>query len=162
MSVLDAALRAQVFALCLHLTRNRCEAEDAAQETLLAAHHGLAGFRGEARLSTWVYRIAIRMAQKRRARRRLEEELSESLADPAPGPEHNAAAQQQVERLLAALDQLSIEQRAVIALFAVEGLRHAQIAEVLGIPQGTVWSRLHLARKRLLELIGSEIEVLSR
>lgn len=46
--------------------------------------------------------------------------------------------------------------RAVLTLFAVEGLKHADIAEVLGIPEGTVWSRLHLARKRLLTLLAED------
>lgn len=147
------ALRGPVFALCLHLARDRGEAEDATQETFLAVHRGLAGFRQEARLSTWVYRIAIRMAGKVRARR-ASAEVPESLPDPAPGPERSAAARLEVRRLLAALEQLPAEQRVVLALFAVDGLGHAQIAEVLGVPEGTVWSRLHGARKRLAALLG--------
>lgn len=147
-------LRQPVLALCLHLTRNRAQAEDATQETLLAVHQGLPRFRGESRLSTWVFRIAMRMSQKARVRHHQHEELAQEAADPAPSPEQHAAAQQQSRRLQAALEELSVEQRAVIGLFAVEGLRHAQIADVLGIPEGTVWSRLHLARKRLLGLLG--------
>jgi RNA polymerase sigma-70 factor (ECF subfamily) len=150
------ALREPVFALCLHLVGSRAEAEDAVQETLLAVHQGLDSFRGEARLSTWVYRIAIRTAQKRRARRGSDEAISESLPDPAPGPLEAVVARQRSARLLAALDELSADQRTVLALFAVEGLRHGQIAEVLGIPEGTVWSRLHLSRKRLAALLGPE------
>jgi RNA polymerase sigma factor (sigma-70 family) len=57
-------------------------------------------------------------------------------------------------RLWAALEQLSLEHRTVIALFAVEGLGHKEIAAVLGVPEGTVWSRLHLARKRLAVLLA--------
>ena len=53
-----------------------------------------------------------------------------------------------------ALASLGAEHRAVLSLFAVEGLRHAEIAEVLGIPEGTVWSRLHIARKLLAAALG--------
>lgn len=57
-------------------------------------------------------------------------------------------------RLWRALSTLSADYRTVIALFAVEGLSHSEIAEILGVPEGTVWSRLHLARKRLAEKLG--------
>lgn len=56
---------------------------------------------------------------------------------------------QEAERLHRAMQTLSADHRAVLSLFALDGLSHARIAEVLGIPEGTVWSRLHLARKRL-------------
>lgn len=147
------ALREPVLALCASLTRNRAEAEDATQETLLALHRGLPGFRGDARLSTWVYRIAIRMALHVRARRADGAAIPEWLPDPAPGPEQQAQARQRDARLAVALEALSPEQRLVLGLFAVEGLRHGEIAEILGVPEGTVWSRLHLARKRLLALL---------
>ena len=52
-------------------------------------------------------------------------------------------------KVLRAMARLPTEQRAVLSLFALEGLKHKEIAEVLGVPEGTVWSRLHAARKRL-------------
>src|SRR5262245_40734686 len=63
------AFHRSLLGLCAHLTRDRAEAEDALQETFLALHKALPGFRGEAQLSTWVYRIAVRTALHVRARR---------------------------------------------------------------------------------------------
>lgn len=147
------ALRAQVFALCLHLTGSRAEAEDALQECFLSVHQALGAFRGEARLATWVYRIAVRSALSVKARRRERKHvpLEEASSTPAPGhdPEAQAATRQDVARFLEALAQLPEEHQVVLSLFAVEGLDHAQIAEIVGVPAGTVWSRLHNARKRL-------------
>lgn len=141
-----------MLALCLHLAGRRADAEDALQETFLAVHRGLPRFRGEARLSTWVYRIAVRAALRARARRR-----DGAPVDPeTPGGGGEAALQARLEarRLAEAFSRLPAEHRVVISLFALEGLTHRQIAEVLGVPEGTVWSRLHGARRRLAEELG--------
>jgi RNA polymerase sigma-70 factor, ECF subfamily len=152
------ALRSQVFALCLHVTGSPSDAEDAVQECFMAVHAGLGGFRGDARLSTWVYRVAVRSALAVKARRRPVHRPLEDAAD-APSsetsPEDLAHARREAARLLAALGRLSEEHRIVLALFAIEGMGHAAIAEILGVPPGTVWSRLHLARKRLGALLAS-------
>jgi len=58
--------------------------------------------------------------------------------------------------VLAALERLSAGQRAVLALFAVDGLGHGEIAAILGVPEGTVWSRLFAARTRLREALGED------
>jgi RNA polymerase sigma-70 factor (ECF subfamily) len=145
-------LRAQVFALCLHLTGGRAEAEDALQECFLSVYQAIGSFRGESRLATWVYRIAVRSALSVKARRRKDHaSLDEAESTPAPGadPEAQLATRQTVDRFLEALSRLPEEHRVVLSLFAVEGLDHAQIAEIVGVPPGTVWSRLHTARKKL-------------
>jgi len=139
--------------LCLHLTGHAADAEDALQETLLAICRNLPHFRGEARLSTWAYRIAIRAALEVKSRRTRRAEVSEELlkGHVAPGvpADEQASLRQRASRLAAAADQLNPEQRAVLSLFAIDGLSHKEIAEVLGVPEGTVWSRLHLARKKV-------------
>lgn len=138
--------RNRVLGLCLHLVGNAADAEDAAQEALLAVYHGLPGFRGESLLSTWIYRITLRTALRIRARRPrtvpLEFEPSREPRDPALDRERS----RQVHEALA---RLTAEHRGVLALFSLDGLSHREIAETLGIPEGTVWSRLHLARKKL-------------
>lgn len=140
-------MRERVFAVCLNVTANRSDAEDATQETFCSVFRALPSFRGEARLSTWIFRIAIRAALRVRARRVPAELLDdEPVAPRGPNP---GEAREQRDRLLAGLASLSADHRVVLALFAVDGLSHAQIAETLGVPEGTVWSRLHLARKRL-------------
>lgn len=147
------ALREPVLALGLHLTGRRADAEDALQETFLSVHRNLRAFRGEAGLSTWVFRIALRAALQARSRRRDHAEVDPE--HPAPGGgEAVLQAREEARRLQSALASLSAEHRSVLALFALDGLGHAAIAEILGLPEGTVWSRLHAARRRLAELLG--------
>jgi RNA polymerase sigma-70 factor (ECF subfamily) len=69
-------------------------------------------------------------------------------------PEEATADRQRMAKLQDAIAQLSAEHRTVLSLFAVDGLSHRQIAEILDIPEGTVWSRLHKARKRLREIMA--------
>ena len=71
------------------------------------------------------------------------------MIDPGVPPDR-WAAREELRRMLAAMSQLSLEHRGVLSLSVIEGLGHARIAEVLGIPEGTVWSRLHLARRKLV------------
>jgi len=149
---LFVALREQVFAVCLHVTGNAADADDALQETFVAVHEGLAGFRGDSRLSTWVHRIAIRAAIRVRARRRPAADVHD--VDPPARGVDAVLAGELADRLAAAMNRLSAEHRVVISLFAVDELSHAQIAEILGVPEGTVWSRLHAARKRLAAELG--------
>ena len=149
---LFAALREQVFAVCLHVTGNAADADDALQETFLAVHAGLSRFRAESRLSTWVHRIAIRSAIRVRARRRPADDVH-AVDPPARGADP-VASRELADRLASAMNGLTAEHRVVISLFAVDELSHAQIAEILGVPEGTVWSRLHAARKRLAAELG--------
>lgn len=148
-----------VYKLCLHLTGNAADAEDAMQDALLAACRALPQFRGEAKLSTWVYRIALRAALEVKSRRTRRSESSDDLlrneiaSDVAA--DERVDVRQRAKKLMTAMDQLNAEQRAVISLFAVDGMTHPEIAAVLGVPEGTVWSRLHLARKKLAAALAS-------
>jgi RNA polymerase sigma-70 factor (ECF subfamily) len=137
-----------VYALCRNLLASRADAEDAVQDTFLAVALALPRFRGESSIRTWAYRIAISAALKVKARRRRSTEpLDPDL--PAPlGPNPGVVADSRA-RLQRALSTLSFEHRTVIALFAIEGLTHPEIAATLGVAEGTVWSRLHHAKKKL-------------
>jgi RNA polymerase sigma-70 factor (ECF subfamily) len=146
------AERERVLALCLHVTGRRADAEDALQEAFLAVHRGLGRFRAEASPSTWLHRIALRAALRVKARRRGGEPLDPELA--GPGLEADLERRSEARRITEALARLPAGLRTVLALFAVEGFTHPEIAEVLGVPEGTVWSRLHAARKRLREELG--------
>jgi RNA polymerase sigma-70 factor (ECF subfamily) len=152
---LFARLRGQVFAVCLNVTGNAADADDALQETFLAVHAGLAKFRGQARLSTWVHRIAIRAALRVRSRRRTAADVHE--VDPPARTPDPVLVGELGGRIAAAMERLSAEHRVVVSLFAVDDLGHAQIAEILGVPEGTVWSRLHAARKRLAAELGDAV-----
>jgi RNA polymerase sigma-70 factor (ECF subfamily) len=151
-STLFRELREPVFALCLHLTGRRADAEDAVQDVFLSVHRALPGFRGEARLSTWVYRVALRAALHVRSRQRPGEPVGDDLS--VDRAEAELLSRDEARRTLAALQQLSAHHRAVLSLFALDGLSHREVAEVLGVPEGTIWSRLHAARKRLAEVLG--------
>ncbi len=145
--------RSQVFALCLRLCGERALAEDALQETFLEIYRSLSRFRGDAQLGTWIHRIALRTALHVRARQPATPTASIPSAGPheAAGSDPNPvlAAREHVRRVQAAFDLLPAEQRAAIALFSVDGLTQLEIAAILGIPEGTVWSRLHKARRAL-------------
>ena len=151
-------LNARVFVLCRNLTGSKAEAEDATQETFLAIYRALPNFRGDALLSTWVYRIALNAALRVKARaQRVETDSlddARQLADRGPAPDDAVAAREDARRLARAMGTLSAEHRAVLSLFAVEGLSHEEIASVLNVPTGTVWSRLHAARKKMAVALG--------
>jgi RNA polymerase sigma-70 factor (ECF subfamily) len=150
------ALREQVFAVCLGATGRPDLAEDALQETFFAAHRALPSFRGEARISTWIYRIALRAALRERSRARTDTSSDGEEAEESTEPESAILARDQARRIAHAAATLPQEQLAVITLFAVDGLSHPQIAEILSIPEGTVWSRLHHARKKLAAILREQ------
>ena len=132
----------------MNLTGRRTDAEDAVQEVFVAVHRGLPGFQGASRLTTWIYRIALRASFRARARRQDGEPVHPEA--PGGGGEGEMAARDEARRAVAALARLPAGPRAVLSLFAVEGLSHREIADILGIPEGTVWSRLHAARRKLI------------
>jgi RNA polymerase sigma-70 factor (ECF subfamily) len=141
----------RVFGVALRMLGSRAEAEDIAQETFLRAHKALGEFRGDARLSTWLYAIASRLCLNRLASapRRLERAGdAELLRVPAAVPD--AAAALEHSELAAALQQaiaeLPEERRIVVVLRDLEGLAYEEIAEALDVELGTVRSRLHRAR----------------
>jgi RNA polymerase sigma-70 factor, ECF subfamily len=151
------SLRRPLLGLCLNLTGNRSDAEEALQETLVAVYQGLPRFRGESRLGTWVYRVAVRISLRVRAQRRsrMEALTDEPQASTAPDP---LVTRERADAVNLALTRLSAEHRTVISLFAIEGLSHGEIAAILGVPEGTVWSRLFAARKKLAAELGRKVD----
>ena len=144
----------RVFAVALRMLGNAAEAEEIAQEVFLRAHRALAEFRGDAKLSTWLYAIASRLCLTRlgsseRSMVRQGEERLRRLPHPASGPD---AALEQGEREAAlhrAISELPDERRIVVVLRDLEGLSYEEIATALGLEPGTVRSRLHRARMDL-------------
>jgi RNA polymerase sigma-70 factor (ECF subfamily) len=126
------------------------DAEEVAQETFLRVHRALADFRGDARLSTWLYAIASRLCLNRlasgehkMARRRVEEDMAGLVWDEPGGNLEQTEREAAVHRALAELPE---ERRVVIVLRDFEGLSYDEIAAALGLELGTVRSRLHRAR----------------
>ena len=142
------------------------EAEDVVQETFLRAYRGLEKFRGDSSLKTWLYTIALNRARARHgALARLRALISspraadpddgtsalDDAADPAASPEENAVRSEQRLRLRRAMRVLPEEFRTAVILRDLEGLSYAEVAEVLGVPVGTVRSRIARGRALLRE-----------
>jgi RNA polymerase sigma-70 factor (ECF subfamily) len=130
------------------------EREDAAQDVFMAVYRSLGRFRGEAQLSTWIYRIAARHAVRMGRRRRVREFLSVlALREPpppsTPDPSERASHLHMLDRMLS---RLNPKKRTVFVLFEIEGLKVDEIARVVGCPENTVWSRLHHARSEMLKM----------
>ena len=125
--------------------------EDVFQEVFIVVHRRLATYDETARMTTWLYGICRRVASgyRRRAFRRREEPRDEVGSASAEGttPEDDTARNEALRRLSTMLDELSLEQRAVLTMFEIESMPCSEIAEVMGVPVGTVHSRLHAARK---------------
>ena len=148
------AYQHRVFGVAVRMLGNRAEAEEIAQETFLRAHRALPGFRGEARLGTWLYAIASRLCLNRLAapERGLARGDDDALAA-APSHEPDAATALERSELDGALREaiaaLPEKRRIVVILRDLEGLSYEEIAEVLALEPGTVRSRLHRARMDL-------------
>jgi RNA polymerase sigma-70 factor (ECF subfamily) len=124
--------------------------EDAAQEVFLAIHRRLPDFAGRSSLRTWVFGFVLRVARdhRRRARRKGgAEPLPEGLADGAPGPLDRLERTEELRVLDAALSGLDDDKRAVFVMGEIEQMTAPEMAEVLGVPLNTVYSRLRLARR---------------
>jgi RNA polymerase sigma-70 factor (ECF subfamily) len=154
--------RTPVWRLARRLMDTEDEALDATQEIFLRVWRGLAGFRGESKLSTWVFQIAwnyLRGARRRQARMPVRQEAREGddpltrLREPGADPERRATAVEAVARLKTALAALPEHQRAVIWLRDGEDLTYEEIASVLDVPIGTVRSRLARARSALRKAV---------
>ena len=147
----------RVFTLARRMVGEREEAEEVAQDAFLRAWRALPRFRGDARFSTWLYRITYRRAcdaaASLRSRRRRERDLETAgaIADPAPaaGPRGGEA----LERLIASLPE---DQRASITLFYYQDRSLAEAARILGMPEGTVKTHLHRARASLRRALRRE------
>src|SRR5262245_5906494 len=149
----------RVFSLVFRMLGSREEAEDVTQEAFLALHRHGHRFRGEARFSTFVYRVAANAALNRRRslgrRRAREEALSyrQDAGDDLPSaprdPEDAASGGEIQARVQTALLDLPKDLRLAVVLYDIEGQSYGEIAEVLRIPEGTVKSRIHRARSAL-------------
>jgi RNA polymerase sigma-70 factor (ECF subfamily) len=125
--------------------------EDCLQEVFIVVHQRLGSFDGSSRMTTWLYGICIRVASayRRRSYRRRErtgEEVQEAI-DEGESPELAASRAEAQDRLRHVLDEMDIEKRALFVMFEIDEVSCEEIAEILGIPIGTVYSRLHSARK---------------
>ncbi len=146
--------RRVVVSVAYHHGLDLAEAEDAAQDTFVKAWMALPRYRESlGSLRAWLCRIAINTARDAQRRKRPVQELDEQVMDSENDPTEQAEAKANARVVRQALDQLPDAIRATLVLREYEELSYAEIAAALGIPIGTVMSRLNYARSRLRELL---------
>jgi len=141
------------FRVARGVVHNAADAEDVAQEALLRAYRHFERLRDRSRFRAWLVRMTFRLAldQTRSARRREQRETLWAVAVPKPDVEAMAASNEFGRRVSEAMESLPEKLRLVLLLSSIDGHSLEEVAELLQIPQGTVKSRLHAARKRLAE-----------
>lgn len=165
----------RVYTLSLRWMRDEQVAREVSQDAFLALYRALPNFRGDAKLSTWIYRVVVNHCKNKRLyRRRRHTDHHEPLEgrrhaddDEAParqlahqGPGTDAVLQRTEAELLVheALEKLDDEQRAIIVMRDLEDMDYAEIADILGLARGTVKSRLHRARSQLARVLSRRID----
>ena len=155
----------RIYAVALKLLGNREDAVDVAQEAFLRTFWKITGFRAEAHFYTWLYRITLNLCHERLVRRKREmprwtppepdsgdtDEKEIQAADPAASPREQASQNERVLLVRQALARLSESDFRLLILREIDDLSYEELALLLGVPEGTVMSRLHRARLALAE-----------
>jgi RNA polymerase sigma-70 factor (ECF subfamily) len=139
-----------IYSLTYRMCGSSVAAEDLTQETFILAHRRLETFKGNAKYSSWLYRIAINLCLRWR-----KSEKRRGLADGEWASEQTPShsGENEVERVREALARLSPKLRAAVILTAYDGLTHAEAADVLGCAEATLSGRLFSARRQLAEML---------
>jgi RNA polymerase sigma-70 factor (ECF subfamily) len=143
---------------------NSEDSEEATMDVFMRVHHGLAEFRGDAQMSTWIWKITTNVCLSRRAKRRggtvsLEtENVEEVIADldPTSNPEMVFLKEETREGLAGSIAELPEQEAAAITLFYLDGLKYEEIATILDSPMGTVATAVHRGRERLRKKMHAE------
>ena len=149
-----------VFAVIARGVTNRGRAEELAQDVFLKIHKGLPYFRGESKLSTWIFRIVVNVLSQERP-----ELASTSLdAEDDDRPKREPVADDRAfselvmkDRLQKAIERLPVPYQVLINGHYLKGLRYEDLAEALEMPMGTVKTHLHRAKRRLRHLLETEL-----
>jgi len=165
-STLLAKHEQQVYRYGLRMCGNEADARDVLQETLIAAYRNLGAFRGDAKLSTWLYQIARSFCLKQRRRREgepaqfdsIETRPAQRLQTDESGTDSRTHARQVSEVIQAAIGTLPDDHREALVLRDVEGLSAEDAADVVGIEVGALKSRLHRARLALKQRLADVLE----
>jgi RNA polymerase sigma-70 factor, ECF subfamily len=153
------------FSLALRVVNDRGRAEDVVQDAFLAVWRKAASYaEGRGSVKTWLTSIvrnrAIDLVRSRRESDADDEAVLLALRDPSPGIVEQVTATLDRESIRSAIDALSIEQRQAVVMAYLEGRSHSEIAELTGLPLGTVKSRIRLAMQRMkTELLAAGFEV---
>jgi RNA polymerase sigma-70 factor, ECF subfamily len=148
----------RLFAVCIRVLGSPQDAEDAVQETFVRLARGAADFRGDAQVSTWLYRVARNVCTDhvRYDARRPSTPVEDVTAVGDPPDDDRVAASETAMVLRDALARLDEGSRTVLLLVAVDGLSYEEAAEMTGLAVGTVKSRVSRARVRLGEMLATD------
>jgi RNA polymerase sigma-70 factor (ECF subfamily) len=145
----------RLFAICRRLTGQDADADDATQDAMIAIARNINRFDGRSKFSTWAYRIAVNTSlDELRRQRRRPAPVDDVDLDRGPAPSHEAAVDARID-VDRALRGLLPEFRSAVVLRDLLGLDYAEIAAVLGIPPGTVRSRIARGRAALADQLGN-------
>ncbi len=158
-----------VFRTLARLLGRNEDLEDLAQEVFLRVFRGFGHFRGDAKFSTWLYRIVLNVVNDELRRRRQwrqavsiddpEARWEDRLPHPAPDPDETLDRDRFLESLRAAMSELSLRERAILALYYQEGKSYEDIAAILDLPMGTVKTQLHRAREKLKTIVRERLSL---
>ena len=154
---------ARLYALIYHMTSHREDTHDLLQEVFAKAYRSLGRFRGQSQFYTWLYSIATNMTlnylkkRNRRARAMSLDDLDtvierdeDFIALTTPrSPEKEAGLKELQKKLNEAMQTLSDDHRAVVVMYDIQGLPHAEISRIMGVSEGTIRSRLFYAHRQL-------------
>jgi RNA polymerase sigma-70 factor (ECF subfamily) len=141
---------------------DRAELDDLVQEVFVIAFRGMERFRGDAKLSTWLYRICVNVAlgrlrsKSRRAPPVPYADVDEAGDDGANAPDKQLERREELTRVYRALEHLAPKKRIVFILHEVQGLDIREIADIVQAPLVTVRTRLHYARKEFYKIVAEE------
>jgi RNA polymerase sigma-70 factor (ECF subfamily) len=155
----------RVFMVILGMVHHRDDAMEVAQETFYRAFKNIRRFKGGSNFYTWVYRIAVNLAidfqrRQKRSLMDLKENMDEVVVDAETSsgdPFREINDRRLGEKLLHAINELTPDHKAVIVMRAVEGLSYKEIGRIMECSEGTIMSRLHYARKKLQEKLGTDL-----
>ncbi|MEO1580197.1 MAG: sigma-70 family RNA polymerase sigma factor [Pseudomonadota bacterium] len=141
----------QIYALCLRMTANSAEAEDATQDAFIQAWRKLEAFRGDSAFSSWLHRIAVNVVLTRMRKSKRESEKLKLVTNEDEGVTTDQHDMPDLERAIAELPERA---RQVFVLAGVYGYTHEQVAETLDVAVGTCKAHLHRARQLLAAQLG--------
>ena len=147
----------RIFSLAFRLTGRRAEAEDLCQDVCVALPRKLGAFRGDARFTTWLYRVVVNAAHDRRRRAATFARAAEGWGEVEVARRAEAAeASEALSWLQAAMSALPEDLRDTMALVLDDGLTQGEAAEILGVSEGTVSWRVSEVKRRLKEIKEAE------
>lgn len=153
--------RESVSRLVHRMVGRTADHEDLVQEVFLQVHRSLRDFRGQARFTTWLYRVTVNVVlmYRRAARSRpllVEEQLGAAALDVEALPDEQAATRERIQAFRRLIDRLPEKKRVVFVLHELEGVAPAEIARIVGAPVLTVRTRLFYARRELEAMLADE------